>query len=295
LNNKKLEWKQSSCCINLTAYGLTRCGATQNLLAIQVLASGTLALSDGNTANCLRLLMGENNNMMIVPLDNTTQKPENEKNIVSLKALLPVHTIGLVAVADGIGVVFVSFADCFIPTHTAKVLYLGQKKDTETGTSIEATISVSNHLVGFIDNHQVILINMATGDVTQRLPIPNLGPDERPWQLSFSSNIICVCTPESVAWLHSSRNAWSSSPFNAAVACAIETTSENLAILTALGDVVIVDAKSQTSPVRLKPGSAIEPFICMHTRDGIAAWGGLFTRSLRLLKAGGNIQEVNLR
>jgi hypothetical protein len=281
----------------LTAYGLTRCGANQNILAVQVLASGTVALTDGTSTNCvcIRVVADELNNLNVYETGETDKKPEGKENVVAFKTLLPVHTIGAVAVAEGIGLVFVSITECFQPKFTAKILYRGTVKDTETGTSVEATVAVSNHLAGIVDGHDVLLINMANGEVMQKLPLPNMQADERPWQLSLTTNTICVCTPLSVMWLHSSSSTWSSSGFNAAVACAVEPTSEKLAILTALGDVVIVDTKSKTTPIRLKVGSAIEPFICMHTRDGIAAWGGLFARTLRLLKAGGNVQEVVLK
>jgi hypothetical protein len=159
---------------------------------------------------------------------------------------------------------------------------------------MEATLSVKNHLVGVVEGSTVLLINMADGSIQNSMNIPGMADGDRVWQISLGLSNICVCSTHGVHWLCSKDSVWHGSPANAALCCVVEDTHQIMAMVTAVGDVVFVDTQCRRSPVRLKQGSVIEPFASMHTRNGIAAWGGLYVKKLRLLKAGGAVHEVTL-
>lgn len=78
------------------------------------------------------------------------------------------------------------------------------------------------------------------------------------------------------------------------VVAAAPSASENqIAILTALGDVIVLDARCRASPLRLEKNSEIVPFISQHTRDALFNWGTRgFCPCIRLVKPGGSVVEV---
>lgn len=59
---------------------------------------------------------------------------------------------------------------------------------------------------------------------------------------------------------------------------------------------IIVDSNYISKARRLEKGSEIQPFVSQHTRDGIFAWGtlGIYDPCMRMIKAGGEVHQVNL-
>lgn len=283
-------WIPAACQTTVGEFGMTRCGASEKFIALQAHQSGLVTLTDGDrTCHSAYLLSDEDVEVVRAGELETDQKV----HIVALKAVQPVHNIGIIAVVEGVGVVFIAFQRCFIPAYTAKVLYRGKwRPDAETGTDIEATISVHNHLAAIAQKHTIIIINMGTGEVHSRVPISGIGMEDRVWQVELKASTLCVSTPEGVFWFHTKNHKWFKSDANAAIACHASDTHSCVAMVTAVGDVVAIDTFARTPPKRLQQGSAIQPFVSTHTRDCIAAWGGMYSHTLKLIKTGGEVHEI---
>ena len=97
-------------------------------------------------------------------------------------------------------------------------------------------------------------------------------------------------------WYHCMKGTWIKSDLKSAVAVQANGESNSIAILTALGDIIIAAALCQTRPKRLQKGSELVPYVNQHTRDDIFAWGkeGIYVPCLRMIKPGGVIQQVDL-
>ena len=78
------------------------------------------------------------------------------------------------------------------------------------------------------------------------------------------------------------------------VATAGDCESGKIAILTALGDVIVADSLKRTPAKRFTEGSHGIPFISQHTRDLIMVWGSdkSGTKCIRMIKPGGAIYKV---
>ena len=284
-----VEWKDCRCGTNVGAFGMTRCGASGVFIVLQAHSTGLITMTDGQSSARSVHLVQNQDGLGVVPPEAYNPKMQQ----CSLKAVVPVHTIGFVAVVEKIGLVFVSLSDCFVPANTAVVLmHSPANPEAETGTDMEATISVHGHQVAVAQKQIISIVNIATGQVENSIPVKGLGEDERVWQLEMRSRTLCVSTPQSIAWLDTRKNAWGSSQCNAAMACHACDTQDTIAMITAMGDVVAIDALGRSPAKRLEQGSVIEPYASTHTRDGIAAWGGKYAHSLKLLKTGGEIHEV---
>lgn len=283
-------WIPAACQTTVGEFGMTRCGASEKFIAVQAHQTGLVTLTDGDRT-CYSAYLLSDEDIEVVKSDKL--ETDQKIHIASLKALMPVHNIGIVAVVEGVGVVFIAFQKCFISAYTATVLYRGKwRPDAETGTDIEATISVHNHLVAIAQKTEVVIINMGNGQIHTRIPISGLGIDDRVWQLELKTSTLCISTPECVLWFHTKTNKWFKSEANAAIACHASDTHNCVAMITAVGDVVAIDTFARTEPKRLKQGTPIQPFVSTHTRDCIAGWGGMYSHTLKLIKTGGEVHEV---
>ena len=289
----EIKWKDCECGTDVGAFGMTRCGATGDFLVLQAHSTGCISMTNGfdvcHRGHLVNSLHPISLNLRVVSPETIPPKDEQ----CALKAVSPVHNIGLVAVVEKIGLVFMAFLDCFVPANTAHILLKSaSNREAETQTDMEATLSVHGHLVAVAEKQNIIIVNMATAETHATIPILGLQPDERVWQLEMSSRALCVCTPESIAWFDTRRRQWNNSTCNAAIACHACDTQDTIAMVTAVGDVVAIDSLGRTAPKRLEQGTSIEPYASTHTRDGIAAWGGKYAHTLKLLKTGGEIHEV---
>ena len=281
-------WKVVKCGTCTGAFGMTRCGAHGEHIALQAHQTGLITLTDG-AQECLSGFLVDQETPAFVSSVEHTEKDD----MLALKAVAPVHRIGAVAVVEHVGLVFIAMVESFMAAGTCRVLYGAEpRSEAETGTSLEATISVQGHLVGVAEDSTVLIFNIATGDLQSKVEISGMAVGERVWQMELGISTICVSTPESILWFHTENNKWYCSPANAALACHANDTHQSVAMVTALGDVVAIDVHCRSPPKRLKQGSEVQPFASTHTRDGIAAWGGKFAHTLKLLKTGGEIHEV---
>ena len=80
------------------------------------------------------------------------------------------------------------------------------------------------------------------------------------------------------------------------VAVSVNPQLHSVSILTALGDIVIVDSHCKKKPKRLKKESEVQPFISQHTRDCIFSWArnGTYVHCMRVIKPGGVVQQINV-
>ena len=87
---------------------------------------------------------------------------------------------------------------------------------------------------------------------------------------------------------------WCSSDITGVVAVAVDAETAKVAILTALGDIIIADSLKRVPAKRLKEGSNGIPFISQHTRDCILSWGfdKLGQKCIRMIKPGGALYRI---
>jgi len=86
---------------------------------------------------------------------------------------------------------------------------------------------------------------------------------------------------------------WMHSDMTGIVAVSSDCESGKVAVLTALGDLIIVDSMKRVPAKRFEEGSCGIPFISQHTRDGILAWGYKDQhKCVFLLKPGGALYSV---
>lgn len=133
-----------------------------------------------------------------------------------------------------------------------------------------------------------------------------LTEDNKIWQISMSGGTVCAVATNEVHMCFANgdpgKRNWASMPISSVVSSAVyagnltgeeglETT--RVALLTSLGDVIVVSAKRDTmiSVTRIRKSSSIEPFVSSHTRDGIFAWDSTGKR-LFLCKSGGALHIV---
>ena len=170
------------------------------------------------------------------------------------------------------------------------------RRDSST---VESTIGVDQNMVAVADGPNIYVYNAidpTQGEAFLSVPVPgvDVSAEERIWQIAIAKDIITCCTTETVKWLHTKTKSWKSTPMGSVVAAAPIASENQVAILTALGDVIVLDARCRASPLRLEKGSEVVPFVSQHTRDSIFAWATKnFNACIRMVKPGGSVLEVS--
>ena len=92
----------------------------------------------------------------------------------------------------------------------------------------------------------------------------------------------------------SGKMKWVTTEMTGVAAVSSDGEDGKIAVVTALGDLVVVDSFCRVEANRLTEGESVIPFMSQQTRDGIAAWGndGIGQRCIRMLKPGGAVFKV---
>jgi hypothetical protein len=87
---------------------------------------------------------------------------------------------------------------------------------------------------------------------------------------------------------------WVTTEMAGVAAVASDGEDGKIAVVTALGDLVIADSLCRVDANRLTEGEAVIPFMSQQTRDGIVAWGtdGIGQKCVRMIKPGGAVYKV---
>jgi hypothetical protein len=87
---------------------------------------------------------------------------------------------------------------------------------------------------------------------------------------------------------------WVTTEMTGVAAVASDGEEGKVAVVTALGDLIIVDSLHRVEANRLTEGEAVVPFMSQQTRDGIVAWGsdGIGQKCVRMIKSGGAVYKV---
>lgn len=223
-----------------------------------------------------------------------------EKNPQPAK-LLVAKAIAVVGKGYGVAIILEDYGLVFVQTFadTPTLITLRRSDGIRTSLGVDA-----NYLAIVDENESeapcVFIYNVACLNEAPPvcIPTPPLDIDlqEQIWQLSIARDLVAICTSEHVFWLHSKTNTWIKCNMKSVVAVQVNAELDMVAILTALGDIVIADALCQKKPKRLEKESELIPFVNQHTRDDILAWGkeGIYISCLRMIKPGGVVQQVTI-
>ena len=276
--NPMTQWTKVKDGYNLGAYGMTRSGANFDFICLQRHQDGKFLFTDGNS-RCLEFWIDRD------PIKLILDDKEPSSKAVATAISVVGRGFGVAILIEDYGLVFIQ---TFLDVPTMITLHQSSKLETTIGTD-------SNH-IAVADGDTILIFDITRNEPPTRIPVPglDLSQQERIWQLDIGKDLIAICTTETVKWFQARDKCWKSSDMASVVAVAVHSGNNLVAILTALGDIVMIDSNCKSPPRRLERNSMIQPFVSQHTRDGIWAWGkiGIYVPCIRLIKAGGEIHQV---
>ena len=292
LNSINSAWEEPKVALSAGPWGFTRCDAAGAFFAMQRRQDGLWAVTDGGANHRETFLEFNMDRTEIFKKDTTPDVPSDQP---AARAVACIPNIGLCAVLDEIGLMF-------LPMYTDRPPAI-----SHVSANLESTLSTQGTTAFVIEDNVILGIDLRQGQQVSRVPIPGISTGERIWNLSVSGPMMAVCTvfkdleigSEShpkIMWLVSRDGSmfWAASDMTGVAAVSASGEHGLVAIVTALGDLVVLDALGRTAPKRLVEGSEGVPFISQHTRDGIVAWGDdpMGTRCVRMIKPGGAVVSV---
>ena len=154
------------------SWGFTRCGADGTFFAMQRREDGMWCMTDGADANVgiyLQYLM----DMTEVVRVST---PPVAEQMPAARAVSCIADIGMVAVVDELGVVFVP-------------MFKESKPDVVYRSNIiESTLAMAGPIAIFVEKDVVVGVDVRHGNVKMTVPIFNMSTSEMVWNISVSGN-----------------------------------------------------------------------------------------------------------
>jgi hypothetical protein len=292
INAINSKWEKTNPDVSAGPWGFTTCDATGAFFAMQRRQDGMWVVTDGGKNHKQTYLEFNMDKTAILKKDTA---PSNPSEAPAARAVSCIPNIGLCAVIDDIGLVF-------LPMFTDRSPSISHASE-----KLESTLCTEGVMAFVVEENVILGIDLRQEQQTVRVPIPGLSDGERVWNLSVAGPLMSVCTVfrdydisnqghPKVMWLVCKEGSmgWATSEMTGVVAVNVSGEHGLMAIVTALGDLVILDVLGRTDPKRLVEGSEGVPFISQHTRDGIVAWGGnpFGNRCVRMIKPGGAVSTV---
>tara|TARA_B100000900_G_scaffold379836_1_gene365032 strand:+ start:1825 stop:2748 length:924 start_codon:yes stop_codon:yes gene_type:complete len=173
------QWKETKVPLSAGNWGFTRCAAEGAFFAMQRREDGMWCITDGEDANASTYLQFCMDRTEIV---KTSIQPLNVDDIPAARAVCCIPDIGIGAVIDDLGFVFIPM---FIDKKPE--IYYRSKE-------LESTLSVQGPLAFFVDRDKVIGIDLRHGEVKMNVPIFQMDKREMVWNISVSGPLLTLCT-----------------------------------------------------------------------------------------------------
>ena len=287
-------WEPTAVASSPGPWGFTRCDAVGTFFAMQRRQDGLWVVTDGAGAHATSHLSFNMDQTQVIRTDDA---PDGTTEAPAARAVACIPEVGICAIIDDLGLIFFPmFVD-----QPPSVCYCSDK--------LESTVSVQGTMAFITEGSDVLMVDLKNGVLARKMSIPNMGTDERVWNLSVSGPLMALCTMfnsldiksdchPKVMWLAEADGtpAWTACNITGIVAVAADCETGLIAILTALGDLIITDSLKRVPPKRFEEGTEGVPFLSQHTRDAIIAWGpgALVKKCIRLIKPGGAIYRVHI-
>ena len=233
--------------------------------------------------------------------------------------------IGIVSVVDDLGVVFIPmFTEC-----KPDIVYRSNAIESTLAMAGPIAIFVEKDTVYGVDvRHGKVKIKVPIFNMSPKEMVWNISVSGRFLAISSTSTknliqfyflivgpILSLCTffemsesststknecetghPRIMSLVseNSGQMRWVTTEMTGVAAVSSDGEDGKIAVVTALGDLVVVDSLCRVEANRLTEGESVIPFMSQQTRDGIVAWGvdGIGQRCIRMLKPGGAVFKV---
>tara|TARA_A100001011_G_scaffold388828_1_gene469220 strand:- start:177 stop:1115 length:939 start_codon:yes stop_codon:yes gene_type:complete len=280
---------------------MTRCGAQGPHLFFQDHQTGAIIAAKGGNKPTVMLKLwicedkkDAHKNPRVI---TTPPTEENKKESIVCTAISPIgesRLFGAVIVLEDRGAfLFKIGSDELVP--------VGHRG----GSACESTIGVDNaFFVTAKDDSVFIDFCLSNSNDPLILPVQYLtgktSVENRIWQVSIKGGNVCAVSTNAIHVCFSDdarKRRWITIPMSSIVSSSIfsddlRKDSCKIAVLTAIGDVIIIENhQKKLSVSRLTKNSIITPFVSSHTRDCIMAWSSC-GQKLYLCKPGGALHTV---
>lgn len=173
------QWNPTAVPLSAGSWGFTRCAAEGAFFAMQRREDGMWCITNGAAVNASTYLQYCMDKTEIV---KTSKQPLDAEDVPAGRAVCCIPDIGMGAVIDELGFVFIPM---FIDKKP-EIYYRSEK--------LESTLSVQGPLAFFVDVDKVIGIDMRHGEVKMNVPIFNMDKKEMVWNISVSGPLLTLCT-----------------------------------------------------------------------------------------------------
>ena len=280
---------------------MTRCGAQGSHLVFQDHQTGAIIAAKGGDKPTIvfKIWICEDKkdtrkNPHVI---TTPPTDENKKESIVCTAISPIgesKLFGAVIVLEDKGAfLFKIGSDELVP--------VGHRE----GSPCESTIGVDNaFFVTARDDSVFIDFCLSSSNDPLILPVQYLtgktSAENKIWQVSIKGGNVCAVSTNAIHVCFADdarKRRWITIPISSIVSSSIFSKNQEkdvckIAVLTALGDVIIIENhKKELSVSRLTKNSTIMPFVSSHTRDCIMAWNSS-GQKLYLCKPGGALHIV---
>ena len=287
---------------------MTRCAAEGAHLAFQEHQTGAFVIAE-DRKDAVRIIKKfwiledktDKDKDMVIVEGQPTEENLKESAVCTALSVLGGHKFfGLVMIIEDRGL--------YLYRHDKSDLVEIDREQYESTLSVDSAFFCTArqheiHIRLCLDPHKdplVLPIHHLKGKITE---------DNKIWQVSMKGGTVCAISTNEIHICFANgdpgKRNWATLPMSSIVSSTVFASQlsgdENAsahdickaALLTSLGDVIVVSAKrgTQITVSRIKQNSSIEPFVSSHTRDRLFAWESTGQR-LFLCKSGGGLHAV---